>query len=74
MKKIIGFIGVVILAITVFVFSSTSNGTNEIDLASLTSINQAEAEGPCIGNNFIIISIPGGWRCVSGGYSCCPLL
>ncbi|MFS4456917.1 hypothetical protein [Maribacter sp. 2304DJ31-5] len=74
MKKVIGLLGVAVMAIAVYANSSVTTGSNEIDLTFLTSINKAEAEAPCIGNHFIILPRPGGWRCISGGYSCCPLL
>lgn len=74
MKKLIGFLGLAVVATFMMLNSSVKIGPGEINLASLMSINEVEAEGPCVGKQFIIISVPGGWNCISGGYSCCPLL
>lgn len=43
MKKIIGILGVVVLTMTMF-FSTNTNAAKNLDLASLTTLNSANAE------------------------------
>ncbi|WP_434035524.1 hypothetical protein [Formosa sp. 4Alg 33] len=46
MKKIIGFLGVAVIAMTMFFSTNTINSsTGDFDLASLININTANAEG-----------------------------
>lgn len=45
MKKIIGSLGVAVIAATMFFCNNISEGTNEMDLASLVSLSSANAEG-----------------------------
>ena len=75
MKKIIGILGVAVFAMAMFFSTNaTSSSDGNLNLASLITLNTANAES-CIGANFRVISIPGGWHCQNNaGSSCCPLL
>lgn len=44
MKKIIGILGVAMIAAAMFLNTNTNNTGNNVDLASLLSINTANAE------------------------------
>lgn len=44
MKKIIGILGVAMIAAAMFLNTNTNNAGNNVDLASLLSINTANAE------------------------------
>lgn len=48
MKKILGFFGVAVFA-TVMFFSANTNTSSDLDLASLISLNSANAE--CVPSN-----------------------
>lgn len=50
MKKIIGILGVVVFAATLFVNAKTINNKQEVSLTSLLSLNNANAE--CVSGQF----------------------
>ncbi len=76
-KAILKIFGVAALAAAMIynvqVFGT--DGDAGISLAALGSMAVANNEGStcCIGSNFTVSPIPGGWRCDSGGGSCCPV-
>ena len=75
MKKIIGIIGVAVFTMAMFVNTNVTVGSSGLDLASLVSLNSANAENSsCVGSKFKVTSIPGGWHCQNNaGTACCPL-
>lgn len=73
MKKIIGIIGVVVIAMTLFFNTSKANSINKtIDLADLTSLHEANAE--CYGATdwyMVWDDTCGSNHCYKGGKACC---
>jgi len=71
-KKVISFIGL-LLFVGVVAFNmhvvDSSDHTSEVTLENI----EALASWSCIGDNFTITPIPGGWRCETPGDSCCPV-
>ncbi|NMH87589.1 hypothetical protein [Flavivirga algicola] len=52
MKKIIGFIGIAITAMTLFFGTNMTNSYKDLDLASLIATNVANAESQVIGCSY----------------------
>ncbi|MFS4456925.1 hypothetical protein [Maribacter sp. 2304DJ31-5] len=64
-----------IALLVAFTLSSTADGNiTDMDLASLITINQANAEGGCTeSENYDPYHTPNGVECPGGGsYYCCP--
>jgi hypothetical protein len=64
MKKIIGILGVAVIAVAMFINSNNIETTNDFDLASLMSLSSANAEGSgvcsgCMSNYMYSCAGPG---------------
>lgn len=64
MKKLIGIIGIVALALAMFFSTNTLSSSNgKMDLASLASINTADAECPSGSLGICLYVTSGGMSC-----------
>ena len=77
-KRILGLMAIVVIAAVAAWNVYMSQSKNEMALSDVALENieaLASSESSCcIGSNFQIIAIPGGWRCENDkGNSCCPV-
>jgi hypothetical protein len=76
MKKKLGIIGIGVVALTMFLNTTTNSFSYDLDLTSLIALNKAAAETGCVGSWYLVKPRPGGgWDCLANsGLSCCPVL
>jgi hypothetical protein len=75
MKKFIGIIGVIAIALTMFI-SNGSNSSSDVSLKSLIVMNTASAEIPSLDSPIWNVKVVVGWpanqlECTTGGKYVC---